>query len=109
MPEAFQPLSSIRLPVFQGILGTYVAVGILEYWDLSMELFDAKVKSPVRDWKVITKSNPGQQSDLRNDIYRWAHMSPEIHRVMATDILLYNYAVSVFKLQTTFTLGTIWG
>lgn len=27
-------------------------VGILEHWDLSMDLFNARVKSPVRDWKV---------------------------------------------------------
>lgn len=27
-------------------------VGILEYWNLSMELFNARIRSPVRDWKV---------------------------------------------------------
>lgn len=35
----------------------YVQVGILEHWDLSMELFNARVKSPVRDWQVTRTKN----------------------------------------------------
>lgn len=85
-----------------------MAVGILEHWDLSMQLFDARVKSPVRDWQNIQKSNPGQLSGIRDEVYQWAHLSPEIHRAMSTDMLLYDYAVSVFKLQTKATLGTQW-
>lgn len=95
-------------PLVQAILGSYTAVGILEHWDLSMQLFDARVRSPVRDWQNIQKSNPGQLSGLRDEVYQWAHMSPEIHRIMATDMLLYDYAMSVFKLQTAATLGTVW-
>eukprot|EP00752_Nemacystus_decipiens_P003296 g3050.t1 len=90
----------------EAILGSYTAVGILEHWDLSMQLFDARVRSPVRDWQNIKKSNPGRLSGLRDQVYQWAHMSPEIHRIMATDMLLYDYALSVFKLQTAATLGT---
>lgn len=30
-------------------------VGILEYWDLSMQLFNARIKSPVKDWQVIKR------------------------------------------------------
>lgn len=93
---------------FQSILGTYTAVGILEHWDLSMQLFDARVRSPVRDWVNISKSNPGKLSPVRDEVTRWAHLSPEIHRVLATDMLLYDYAMSVFKLQTSATLGTVW-
>lgn len=92
----------------QGILGTYTAVGILEHWDLSMQLFNARVKSPVRDWQNIVKSNAGTLSGLREEISRWAHTSPEIHRTLATDMLLYDYAMSVFKLQTAKYLGVIW-
>eukprot|EP00903_Cladosiphon_okamuranus_P015030 g13906.t1 len=92
----------------EAILGSYTAVGILEHWDLSMQLFDARVKSPVTNWQNIHKSNPGKMSDLREQVYQWAHMSPEIHRIMATDMLLYDYALSVFKLQTAATLGTVW-
>eukprot|EP00903_Cladosiphon_okamuranus_P012283 g11519.t1 len=96
------------LQQIEAILGSYIAVGILEHWDLTMQLFDARVRSPVKDWQKIQTSNPGQQSRLRDDIYQWAHMSPEIHRIMATDMLLYEYALSVFKLQTTTSLGTLW-
>lgn len=110
------PYLLIRVPppqtrgfcIIQAILGSYTAVGILEHWDLSMQLFDAKVRSPVRDWQNIHKSNPGKLSGLRDHVYQWAHMSPQIHRIMATDMLLYDYALSVFKLQTAATLGTVW-
>ena len=27
-------------------------VGILEHWDITMDLFNARIKSPVRDWQV---------------------------------------------------------
>ncbi|CAM9970395.1 unnamed protein product [Laminaria digitata] len=96
------------LEQIEAILGTYTAVGILEHWDLSMQLFDAKVKSPVSDWQTIQKSNPGQMSGLRDEVFKWAHTSPEIHRTMATDMLLYDFAFSVFKLQTAESLGTVW-
>lgn len=92
----------------QAILASYTAVGILEHWDLSMQLFDARVKSPVRSWRQIQMSNQGQLSGLRDEVLQWAHTSPEIHRTMATDLLLYEYAFSTFKLQTTASLGTVW-
>ncbi|CAM9616207.1 unnamed protein product [Ascophyllum nodosum] len=96
------------LQQIQAIMGTYTAIGFLEHWELSMRLFDAKVKSPVRDWENIQISNSGTMSELRDSVYRWAHMSPEIHNILATDMLLYDYALSVFKLQTAATLGTVW-
>ncbi|CAM9239120.1 unnamed protein product [Ectocarpus sp. 4 AP-2014] len=96
------------LEQIEATLATYMAVGILEYWDLSMQLFNARVTSPVWDWEDMEHSNKGQRSGLRDEVHRWAHMSPEIHRIMATDMLLYDYSVSVFKLQTSASLGTVW-
>lgn len=109
----FNDITAALLPLtatntLQNILGSYTAVGILEHWDLSMQLFDAKVKSPVTNWQDITKSNPGTMSESRAELYRWAHMSPAIHSVLTTDMLLYSYALSVFKVQTTASLGTVW-
>ena len=92
----------------QAIMGSYEAIGILEHWELSMQLFDAKVRSPVKDWQNIQISNSGKKSELRDSVHKWAHMSPEIHSILATDMLLYDYAFSVFKMQTTETLGTVW-
>lgn len=92
----------------QGILGTYTAVGILEHWDLSMQLFNAKVKSPVTDWQTIRLANAGQMSGPRDEVARWAHGSPDIHEALATDMLIYDYAVGLFKLQTKAALGTAW-
>lgn len=89
-------------------MNTYTAVGILEEWDTTMELFNAKVKSPVRDWRTEQVSNPGTGSDVRDRLLSWAMQSPEIHRAMATDMLLYDYALAVFKQQTSEVLGKVW-
>lgn len=81
----------------------------MEHWNLSMELFDARVRSPVRHWsKFKQQDNPGTMSGLREDVHRWARTNSDIHRAVGADILLYAYAVSVFKQQTMDTLGTIW-
>lgn len=49
----------------QDILLSYTAVGIFEEWDLSMELFDAKVVSSVRGWDKRVAHNPGPASPRR--------------------------------------------
>ncbi|CAM9181376.1 unnamed protein product [Scytosiphon promiscuus] len=105
------------LAEFEDNLATYTAVGILEYWDLSMELFNARIKSPVKDWKAtpehlrhlgVHKANVGISSEVRTQVSQWAHMSPALHATVATDMLLYQYAVSVFMQQTQESLGTQW-
>ncbi|CAM9761772.1 unnamed protein product [Ectocarpus fasciculatus] len=92
----------------EDILAGYTAVGVLEYWDLSMQLFNARVRSPVREWNTTLHSNAGVPSGLRYEVLQWAHNSPGIHRLVGTDMLLYSFALSVFKRQTTETLGTHW-
>lgn len=73
-----------------------------------MQLFDARVRSPVKGWQNIQKPKPGQLSGLRDEVLKWAHMNPEIHHTLVTDMLLYDYDMSVFKQQTSATLGTVW-
>lgn len=73
-----------------------------------MDLFNARVKSPVQDWRTEKVSNPGKVSETRYRILAWAMNSPEIHRALATDMLLYDYAVAMFKCHTSETLGTVW-
>eukprot|EP00903_Cladosiphon_okamuranus_P022162 g20381.t1 len=93
----------------EDILSTYVAVGIMEHFDLSMELFNARVTSDVQDWTIHKQSvNAGKTNELREDVLAWAKTSPELHRVIEADILLYNYAVDLFKRQTAESLGTNW-
>lgn len=77
----------------------------MEHWDLSMQLFDAKVKSPVRSWKANRHTNEGHMSSLRDQVHKWAHANPEIHTIVATDMLLYGYASSLFWIQANETLG----
>ncbi|CAB1103840.1 unnamed protein product [Ectocarpus sp. CCAP 1310/34] len=80
----------------------------MEHWDLSMQLFNARVRSPVREWNMTLHINAGLPSGLRDEVLQWAHKSPAIHRSIATDMLLYSFALSLFKHQTTEALGTNW-
>ncbi|CAB1096178.1 unnamed protein product [Ectocarpus sp. CCAP 1310/34] len=80
----------------------------MEHWDLSMQLFNARVRSPVREWNSTLHSNAGLQSGVRHEVLQWAHNSPAVHRLVAADMLLYTFALSVFKHQTTEALGTNW-
>lgn len=69
---------------------TYKAVGIFEEWELSMQLFNATVKSSVRDWDGNTSLNHGVADFGREALLQWAYVSPDIHVELATDILLYD-------------------
>lgn len=76
--------------------------------ELSMRLFNAKVKSPVRDWDATVAVNPGTQSAAREELLSWAYTDPELHRTLAADLLLYNYGLALFRQQTRVTLGVQW-
>lgn len=41
-------------------------------------------------------------------VHQWARTSPEIRAVLATDLLLYDFSVAVFRQQTAESLGTQW-
>lgn len=83
-------------------------MGIFEEWELSMKLFNAKVKSPVEVWDAGVAHNAGVTSEAREQLLEWAHLSPELHSVLSADLLIYRFAMSVFKQQTTESLGTVW-
>lgn len=103
--------ATILLPPYlpkQDVLLSYTAVGIFEEWELSMELFDAVISSPVQQWGSGEAVNPGPQSGQREMLLRWAHSSPEIRQAVGGDLLLYDLALSIFKRQTAEALGTVW-
>lgn len=79
----------------------------MEEWDLTMDLFNARVKGPVRDWREQKQTNAGVNSEVRDKISAWAHRSPEIHKTMATDLLLYDFALAMFKKQTAESLSIV--
>eukprot|EP00904_Undaria_pinnatifida_P002706 jgi/Undpi1/12436/HiC_scaffold_5.g02107.m1 len=95
-------------PAHAGILSTYTAVGIFEEWELSMRLFNAKVKSPVRKWNANVAANPGTQSAAREALLTWARTNIDIHHVLAADLLLYGYGVDLFRQQTRASLHVEW-
>ena len=80
----------------------------MEEWNLSMALFNAKVKSPVANWDSKIVRNPGLQSKGRQELLEWAFMSPRVHSILSADILLYHFAVAIFKRQAEETLGVDW-
>lgn len=41
-------------------------------------------------------------------VHDWARISPEMHAILATDLVLYDFALDVFKQQTAESLGTKW-
>ena len=65
-----------------------------------MRLFNAKVKSPVRNWDTGIVANPGTRSAVRKELLEWAHTNVELHDILAADILLYDYGRALFRLQT---------
>lgn len=87
---------------------TYTAVGLMSEWELSMELFDATIKSPVRKWNHHETHNPGTESPEREALLKWAHVDPELRSILAADLLLYSFGVLIFKHQTSAILGTVW-
>lgn len=90
------------------MLASYQAVGIFEEWDLSMQLFNATVKSSVRSWDRSLALNPGLASPARHALLEWAYLSPEVNAALRADILLYEFALSIFKHQTSVALGVAW-
>lgn len=90
------------------MLSTYKAVGILEEWDLSMQLFNATVKSSVREWGATMNLNGGIELEGRAELLEWAYLSPAINEALAADLMLYGFALELFRQQTKDVLGTEW-
>lgn len=87
---------------------TYTAIGITSEWELSMDLFDAVVVSPVRRWDRDIMYNEGVHSAERTELLQWASVEPELHTLLAADLMLYEFGVLIFKNQTTAHLGKVW-
>lgn len=74
-----------------------------------MELFDKKIKCPVKRWRDIDHVvNAGTESTKRQELLRWAYKSEKIRSIVEGDLLLYEHGLSIFKRQTADALGTVW-
>lgn len=74
-----------------------------------MQLFDARVTSPVKRWADLTaKVNRGGESILRDELLSWAYTSKDIQEIVGGDLLLYDFGLALFRKQTEQTLGTSW-
>lgn len=74
-----------------------------------MRLFNARVRSPVRDWNAEMVVNAGTRSKVREELLAWAHTNVELHTVLAADMLLYDYGLALFRQQTKDALDAEWG
>lgn len=90
------------------MLASYQAVGIFEEWNLSMQLFNATVQSSVRSWDNTLALNQGLMTADKRALLDWAYLSPEVNAALRADILLYEFALAIFKHQTTVALGVSW-
>lgn len=73
-----------------------------------MQLFNANVKSPVKNWDADIVNNPGVRTEVREKVLSWAHGSTELNTLFSADLLLYDFSLSIFKEQTKKALGTVW-
>lgn len=73
-----------------------------------MQLFNAKVKSPVRQWNASVTANKATKSPERQALLDWAYESSELNERLAADLLFYEYAVAIFRQQTSETLHVRW-
>lgn len=94
-------------PVMDTLSEKYSAVGILEQWDESMQLFQSVLGLPGTDWLAASRKFVGvlnavsqAQKDAEEETLRGAWDDPEIRELLWLDILLYDHAVSVFHKQT---------
>lgn len=93
----------------QDLLNTYDAIGIAEHWTLSMQLFDKTLKSDVKKWVDAPHKNASKASqDVKTKLLEWAMSSPDIHYILAADLLFYDYGLALFRMQTAKALGTVW-
>ena len=73
-----------------------------------MELYNAKVKSPVQHWNASVAANQADHSLERQALLAWAYESQELHTLLAADLLFYEFAVAIFRRQTSATLNIHW-
>ena len=103
-----QPESGLAqfLSSAQEILSTrYAAVGIIEEWDNSMELFNRVLNLRRFDWvkefqKSGKRNSGGSQFETASErALKAAWHSPELKKFIWLDILLYDHALSVHRSQ----------
>lgn len=91
-------------PAMRLLSEAYTAVGILEQWDASMQLFQSSLKLPNMNWRGAF-GNTGKTKvnlhfhDAEQETLRRAWHDPGVRELLWLDILLYDHAVSVFKKQ----------
>ncbi|CAN0281833.1 unnamed protein product [Ectocarpus fasciculatus] len=91
-------------PVQEVLSSKYAAVGLVEQWDKSMNLFNKALKVPNFDWSTTSGSMGRTNANTHTEVEQAQLLSrswwdPELRSVLWLDILLYDYAVSIFNRQ----------
>lgn len=85
----------------------YAAIGILEEWDNSLELFNLALEFPNLNWttefQALGAQNERAGDDevhrLETEVLQAAHMDANIKRFLRLDLLLYDQALAVHRRQ----------
>eukprot|EP00903_Cladosiphon_okamuranus_P006273 g6155.t1 len=91
-------------PAVEILATKYAAVGILEDWGRSMQLFDHAVPLPNFSWSAAS-ANIGRQNvdnkyaDVEHETLQRAMADPVITRYLWLDILFYDHAVRIHNKQ----------
>ncbi|CAM9296736.1 unnamed protein product [Ectocarpus sp. 13 AM-2016] len=101
-PDA--PLYDLLQPAMDLIRDGYVAVGILEQWNTTLQLFDHALDMPVMNWEEQFAEGGKHHVDTVNkqleiETLQQAWTDSELKKYMQLDLLLYEHAVDVFHQQ----------
>ncbi|CAM9600136.1 unnamed protein product [Ectocarpus fasciculatus] len=101
-PDA--PLYALLQPAMDLITHGYVAVGILEKWNTTLQLFDHALEMPGVHWGAQfafsgRKNVDNMNKQLEEETLQQAWTDSELKKYMRLDLLLYEHAVDVFHQQ----------
>ena len=91
-------------PAMDHLSRNYAAVGILEEWNTSMQLFQAALNLPKMNWEAAfreagsSRVNSQYHVEEEETLFS-AWNDPRIRELLWLDILLYDHALSVFNTQ----------
>lgn len=88
-------------PAMDVLSDKYAAVGLVEHWDTSMQLFQFALELPNMNWHAAS-GVARKNSDFYDEeaaTLREAWCDPRIRELLWLDILLYDHAVSIFNKQ----------
>lgn len=90
-------------PVEELLATKYAAVGVVEDWGGSMELFNQALQLPHFNWTTASSKvkleNTNKRATEEHEMLSWAWTDPVLKQYLWLDILLYDHAVTIHNKQ----------